>query len=291
MIYYPHLGRNGRLGNQLFQIAGTLGLAHTYGFEVSFPSWSYQPDFNVPEELFSNQPGIPASILAAHLPKRHQIYLQDHRLFSAIADQIRTYFSPSPTMKERLRKKYYSFFNLSDKTAVHIRRTDFLNMADSYVQLGVEYYETAMRYLKTRYPETEFFIFSDDIEWCRANLKGDYHFISEIFSFETLPNGLPLGNRTDVDDLFLMTLCNHHICSNSTYAWWGAYLSQDTHPIVAKEWFGPAMSDVMMAQFLLPNWLTIDADLNLQSYSADPTEAPGLEVPTQAHVQMPRALS
>ena len=45
-ISFSQLGKHGRLGNQLFQIASTLGMAEKYGAEVVFPSWSYENYFD-----------------------------------------------------------------------------------------------------------------------------------------------------------------------------------------------------------------------------------------------------
>lgn len=264
MIFYPHLGRNGRLGNQLFQIAGTLGLANTFQMPANFPNWSYSPYFSIPHHLFSNQGGVPASVLATQLPKRHRIYLQDFRLFQSIASTIRTYFSPSPTMKQRLIEKYSSLLKIPDKTAVHIRRTDFTQMQASYVSLGLAHYEFAMRHLKNEFPTTEFLIFSDDIEWCRKNFQADLHFVSQAIPFELNAQGLPSGNSFDADELFLMSQCEHHICSNSTYAWWSAFLSDDPHPIIPANWYGPDMNDMSMDQLLVPGWTMLDQNLNLK---------------------------
>ena len=54
MITYRHLGRNGQLGNQLWQIAGTVGIAHKEGDMAGFPFWRYRRYFSVPAEMFSD---------------------------------------------------------------------------------------------------------------------------------------------------------------------------------------------------------------------------------------------
>src|SRR3990172_1555471 len=45
IISFSSLGNYGRLGNQLFQIAGTLGMAEKYGAQASFPEWKYEQYF------------------------------------------------------------------------------------------------------------------------------------------------------------------------------------------------------------------------------------------------------
>ncbi|NCZ71051.1 MAG: hypothetical protein EBY80_12975, partial [Actinobacteria bacterium] len=51
---YRNLGRNGRLGNQLFQIAGTIGRAHRAGNHENavFPPWEYARYFSIPNHHF-----------------------------------------------------------------------------------------------------------------------------------------------------------------------------------------------------------------------------------------------
>ncbi|MDB5036562.1 MAG: alpha,2-fucosyltransferase [Bacteriovoracaceae bacterium] len=257
LITYLKLGQNGRLGNQLWQIAGTLGIANYLGQGASFSEWAFQKHFNVPEHFFSNQEGISAHLLATEIAPRHRMYLQDYHLFDQMKDTIRKYFKPSASTEKMLHEKYEWFFKFTDKTAVHIRRSDFLGFSSMYPVLPASYYEAAMSRIKSQFPNTEFFIFSDDIEWCKKNLKGELHFVSEKIPCDDIHTLKPVGNPTDVDDLLLMSLCEHHICSNSTYAWWAAYLSNDREPIIPLPWFGPDLSDMQMDHYILPSWIAI----------------------------------
>lgn len=71
--------------------------------------------------------------------------------------------------------------------------------------------------------------FSDDIKWCVENIKND-------------DNDIYFINNTEKDyyELYLMSLCDNNIISNSTFAWWGAYLNknEDKKVIAPKNWFG-----------------------------------------------------
>jgi len=65
-------------------------------------------------------------------------------------------------------------------------------------------------------------IFSDDLNWCRENFIGErFVFVDEI----------------DYISLYLMSKMKYHICANSTFSWWGAWLSENDEAIVPKEWF------------------------------------------------------
>ena len=90
------------------------------------------------------------------------------------------------------------------KTSLHVRKGDYLGHNGFFVDLPVGYYTEAMSL--TRGP---YLVFSDDIDWCRANLPGDCLFMEH--------------NR-DYEDLFLMAACDEHIMANSTFSWWGAWL-------------------------------------------------------------------
>jgi hypothetical protein len=68
-----------------------------------------------------------------------------------------------------------------------------------------------------------YLVFSDDIDWCRANLTGDCLFMER--------------NR-DYEDLFLMAACDEHIMANSTFSWWGAWLGNGLS-VMPRDW-GPA---------------------------------------------------
>jgi hypothetical protein len=72
------------------------------------------------------------------------------------------------------------------------------------------------------------FVFSDDITWCRNNLG----FKNMIF----------VEGNVDIEDLWLMSLCEKNIIVNSSFSWWGAYLntSKDKVVIAPSNWFGPS---------------------------------------------------
>ena len=59
MITYRNLGRNGQLGNQLWQIASTAGIAHREGDQAGFPFWRYRRYFSIPAEMFPDLSSVP----------------------------------------------------------------------------------------------------------------------------------------------------------------------------------------------------------------------------------------
>ena len=161
MITYRALGANGRLGNQLWQIASTMGIAlertgsHT---NAKFPDWSYRPYFSIPDSFFG-EIRLTDDDLGLD-------YLQRLEYISTVLQDIRTYFQPGPSVD--LDKLYPWFSSLEHTTAVHIRRGDSIGKEKWHPLVPVDYYRKAMNMIVEKYPETTFLIFSDDNDWCRA---------------------------------------------------------------------------------------------------------------------------
>ena len=114
---------------------------------------------------------------------------------------------------------------LGDKptVSVHIRRGDYtlpqnqpLNIIDD------EYYIKALTQNFLPINDYNFLIFSNDIEYAKTQLEGDNIYFVE-------PKGIDSYSYTssEKDDLALLSLCDHHIITNSSYSWWGAYLSKN----------------------------------------------------------------
>jgi hypothetical protein len=60
------------------------------------------------------------------------------------------------------------------------------------------------------------------------------------------------------EDLRLMSSCHHHIIANSTFSWWGAWLSprSDKMVIAPRHWY-LGMDDYYPSLFP-PNWVLAD---------------------------------
>lgn len=100
--------------------------------------------------------------------------------------------------------------NTQNSVAIHIRRGDYFNKNNilHYNTFTIDYYYEAINLISTKLKNPFFFIFSDDIKWCKQNLKINY-----LHKFMNISN-------PEVD-LILISKCEHQILSNSTYGWWG----------------------------------------------------------------------
>jgi hypothetical protein len=108
--------------------------------------------------------------------------------------------------------------------AVQVRRGDYVKHRTLDV-CTPGYFTRAMEHLRATLQEPHFFIFSDDPEWCAANLGG-----SDV----TI-----MPDQCAIDGLRSMVGCKAHIISNSTFGWWGAWLSGSDTVVTPDPWHQP----------------------------------------------------
>ncbi|UFH55969.1 alpha-1,2-fucosyltransferase [Spirosoma sp. KNUC1025] len=236
MITFSNLGKPewGRLGNQLFQIAATLGIASQNKQEVAFPKWAYSEYFVKPLEVgYCNdcqkytQKDYKYKFVGLPVGNWDLCgFFQSEKFFLHIEADIRRQFAPSPDVLSYINQKYGHL--LTKKTcSLHVRRGDYLKLNAAFPVQPLTYYFHAISHFP---PDTHFLVFSDDISWCKTKFQGS------MFSF--------VENEKDIIDLIIMSLCQHNIISNSSFSWWGAWLNSNPDKVVLCPawWFGPAAS-------------------------------------------------
>lgn len=122
---------------------------------------------------------------------------------------------------------------------IHARRGDFANDRKTKKIHGVcdpAYYEMAASYVRSEFPGCSFFIFSNDIPWCRDNLNIERSIFVENE-----------GRLCPHEDIELMSQCSHAVIDHSAFCWWGAWLNKSPEQIVVgpSRWFA---SDHLEAQ-------------------------------------------
>ncbi len=136
---------------------------------------------------------------------------------------------------------YLNSIKNSNSVSLHVRRGDYLKIKNINV-LDVDYYMKAVDYIKKNVEKPMFYIFSDDLDWCKNNL-----------GFLNNCNYVDL-TQTEIDDLKLMSFCQHNIIANSSFSWWGAWLNQNPKKIVIapKEWLinDPGSSNVILSDWI-----------------------------------------
>lgn len=135
----------------------------------------------------------------------------------------------------------------SNSVSIHIRRGDYMNCSTLYGGIcTLDYYQNAIQYIKTHVAAPSFFVFSDDLEWVKNNIR--------------IPNAHYIDFNRGHDswqDMYLMSCCKHNIIANSTFSWWGACLNKNNNKIVIRP---PRMTnDPSVAPNIFPKeWIAVD---------------------------------
>lgn len=237
MITFSQLGSQGRLGNQLWQIAATVALAKKHNSIYAFPRWEYESFFNL-HNCFS-------------LPNLGKTFQEPHFHFASIPYcdgmdlngyyQSYKYFEEYESLIRSIFEFSFSVDKICDTTSLHIRRGDYLSIGDDYhTNLKDEYYNEAMLMMNTK----KYMIFSDDIAWCKSKYQGPQFIFAE--------------NNSPAIDLALMSNCENNIIANSSFSWWAAWLNKTPYKkvIAPHKWFGSKLPH--NTKDLLPeNWIKI----------------------------------
>ncbi|MBC7888539.1 MAG: alpha-1,2-fucosyltransferase [Ferruginibacter sp.] len=143
--------------------------------------------------------------------------------YAQINSEIKTLFIPHPQYKNLL-PKINQLINKSNSVAVHIRRTDYLDRNSGHEVLSIAYYKEAMNFINEKAAEPTFYFFGDDEGWIRDNFISLNDQKKIFINFKDTPASL--------FDFFAIATCNHVIISNSTFAWWAAYLNEYKSKII-----------------------------------------------------------
>jgi len=230
IVTFSQLGRYGRFANQLWQIAGTIGIARRNGFEFAFPEWrnhdhlvrfASAEDIDVQKYFVNPLPWFDGSILNVQgvpwgyhdvdLNRNTDIHghLQSEKYFAHCIDEVRHYLR----MKDEP--------EANDYVAVHYRAGDY--GGDYHPRMTMDYYARAMAH----FPDGRFLVFSDDLTEAR-----------KMFG-----SGVEYSEGQDyLGDFRLMKTCQSFIIANSSYSAMAAVLgeSPDKKVVAPRPWFGPA---------------------------------------------------
>lgn len=138
-----------------------------------------------------------------------------------------------------------------NSVSIHVRRGDYLTEPEdspyNYYICSEKYYLKSIQYLEERYCNLTFYVFSNDIAWCRNVFNGeDFTFVD----FNTRSNSWR--------DMSLMSKCKHHIVANSTFSWWGAWLCQRQDGLTLRP--PKFLTNIDTPDFFPENWIDIDPE-------------------------------
>lgn len=224
----------GGLANQLFIIATTIAYAKRHGINYSIPlqtedesKWPHRfydrfltiCNDSMPETIYTET----ANGSYCEIPTLDNItldgYFQDERYFKDYRNDIIKAFN-IPKVE-----------GFDDTISIHVRRGDYLNFPDKHPVVTVEYLIDAIGgFLKVGF--RKFMFFSDDMRWCKDFAMREIAIRNKVTNC-SFP--VTFGYRENTDafmDLSCMSSCAGHIISNSSFSWWGAWLSSNPNKIV-----------------------------------------------------------
>lgn len=175
-------------------------------------------------------------------------YFQSYKYFDFIRHQLFYDFQLVEPLDERNLEALVSILSCNS-VCIHVRRGDYVSLQAANEFHGLcdfNYYREAITIIHSRIENPHFYIFSDDIPWCRS------HFDEANISF------IDANNSDNAHlDLNLMKNCKHFIIANSSFSWWGAWLAENKNKIVIapKKWF--AEEDSNIEDRIPPEWLVI----------------------------------
>lgn len=218
----------GGLGNQLFQIVAAMSYCYENDMELLIkPGPNPRPYYwdsilspfksRLTDESFDKYEAEFSYKKIPSFDKNIELsgYFQSSKYFSALGPVLKNMLC-FPDIQEK-----YEDILTKDHVIIHVRRGDYLTKKQVHTNLEADldrYYKKAMEYFSKKIANPKFIVVSDDPEW--KEIDGTYI------------------HESDITTLWLMMKSSNLIIANSTFSWWGAYLSGG-EVVAPKEWFGP----------------------------------------------------
>ena len=246
----------------MFQFAALKGIARNRGYEYCIPTSKMENEWTDHQLFIPFKLSRTSSLNVQEIDSRRPVIIEssfsfDETLFNSCPDwvNIQGYFQSEKYFKhiESEIRQDFEFRNeilepcmdmiegLKSPVSLHVRRTDYVTNPN-HSALDLDYYKTSI----SEFGDSQILIFTDDVEWCNDQ---------ELFStdqFMISESGSPYI------DLCLMTLCSGHIIANSSFSWWGAWLSGSKKVIAPKDWFKGSNNEHLDTTDLIPNnWITL----------------------------------
>jgi glycosyl transferase family 11 len=154
-------------------------------------------------------------------------YFQSWRYFENISGEVRKAFDLTPVISAAGRAQAAAAEAAGERSvAVHLRRGDYTQHMQRFALLQKDYYERALRLVSRAVERPKFFVVSDDMAAARAMFaeRHDTTFVA---------------GGTAFDDMHVIASCHHHVIANSSFSWWGAFLSPwtDGLTVAPRTWF------------------------------------------------------
>ena len=280
-----NLGKNGRMGNQMFQYAALVGIAKQCGFDFRIPDHSKASYFNqkVGANIITEYHELQHCFEMLHCGDRYGLidgdeielheshefceelfkecpnhvtlngYFQSEKYFKNAEKLVRLDFRFKEHIIEEVEKHYLEY--LKDKPVSNLDRDfnpdyDYPNCENNHINIPSEFYEKSIDILGR---DRTYIICSNNIEQTKKQkvFQGDNFIFNEV-----VPDDIYKGHF----DLCLMSMCQDFIISNSTFAWWGAWLGkgEGKRVLIPTPWYGPGLSHISTDDLYPDEWEKIE---------------------------------
>ena len=280
-----NLGKNGRMGNQMFQYAALVGIAKQCGFDFRIPDHSKASYFNqkVGANIITEYHELQHCFEMLHCGDRYGLidgdeielheshefceelfkecpnhvtlngYFQSEKYFKNAEKLVRLDFRFKEHIIEEVEKHYLEY--LKDKPVSILVRDfnpdyDYPNCENNHINIPSEFYEKSIDILGR---DRMYIICSNNIEQTKKQkvFQGDNFIFNEV-----VPDDIYKGHF----DLCLMSMCQDFIISNSTFAWWGAWLGkgEGKRVLIPTPWYGPGLSHISTDDLYPDEWEKIE---------------------------------
>jgi Glycosyl transferase family 11 len=259
MISFSQLGNYGRLGNQLFQYAFLRTMSRRLGTTFYCPTWDGDKIFNLRDEQEREssaygitrrydpapQAGFTSAALTIEDHTEIQGYFQSEKFYDDRA-AVRSWYAFRNEIITSVEARYPNMIE-KNCASFSLRIDDDYGATRTYFPLyPLSYYRRALKATNSSGP---ILIFSDRPDRARDFFhpiaRGDMEFVEGL---------------DGPQQLYLMTQCQVNIITNSTFAWWGAWLN--AHPnrtvVAPSAWCRPGVS-VPIQNILCDDWIKIRA--------------------------------
>jgi hypothetical protein len=244
MITFKAIGSYGRFGNQMFQYATLYSIAKTkklnfgvpYGYRSNneyndfclkdcFPNLSALDCTDIEPINYAEERNFEYNAGIFGIPDNTDIrgYFQSEKYFKDYRNGLLKEFEFNNDIHEKA--SYIRSLTNKDAISIHIRLGDYIYQQDRHPVCPLEYYEEALSHVPD---DILIFVFSD-------NTEKAFEYFSKLNRKITYPE-----TNDKYTDMCIMSMCDYHIIANSSFSWWGSWLSESKKTIAPSRWFGDA---------------------------------------------------
>lgn len=177
-------------------------------------------------------------------------YFQSWKYLDPLAAEIRYMVLNSTADSDWFRSEQQKLKALGSWTSVHVRRGDYTNPGthEFHGLVRRNYYEKAVRVVDDLLGQQPLVVFSDDEDSARKELEG----LHPNIHFVETPNDV-----APHESLRLMALAPTSIIANSSFSWWGAWLSDHPKKVVVapRTWFNNQATNER--DLFPPHWIAL----------------------------------